>query len=245
VVVEAEPGGRALTPRGLPRDAELLIPIDIAEDVYNKLRASGYQARRAALLLIDESISATEAVRSAVQKGVLVIITSRTLARLAAEHGGLEEAWSWLSLQADSFNQPLAVSVMGLHANRGTIAILSPTKWTGDKLAGWVATHIEEVEAIFGPAKLRDAVAPKEVLTKKVRRTRSLRQLADSELDDVTDRLALHLRQIRPNLFTARGTLRHGALAELVRERTGHKSHLTRAEILKLIRPDQGAADAP
>lgn len=57
----------------------------------------------------------------------------------------------------------------------------------------------------------------------------------DGELDDVQSRLSSALRAARPDLFTASGQPRKGALAEAVQGRTGKKK-LSRADIQGLLR---------
>lgn len=66
---------------------------------------------------------------------------------------------------------------------------------------------------------------------------------AEAELDDVTERLKRVLRSRHPELFDARGRLRRGVFARVMRERTGGRSMLTREEIIELTGGSMAPSD--
>lgn len=74
---------------------------------------------------------------------------------------------------------------------------------------------------------------------------------AEAELAEVTERLKRVLQQRHPELFDARGRLRRGAYARVIRERTGDKQYLSREDFIALtggvMAPvdDSSSADAP
>lgn len=139
----------------------------------------------------------------------------------------------------------------------GSVLLLPPDASDGDldriQHAGYQARRAPEGigspdvpgREDLGDADLRDEVAPGGALR------RAAIADADAELDDVSERLRRELRQRQSELFDARGWLRRGAYARMLREGTGGRLTLNREEMLGLTggqvapRDNSASPDAP
>ena len=90
---------------------------------------------------------------SARDGGPLVCVTGRAWADLAAELGSDEAAVRRLLLIATNTGRPICVNLPT--EDGSTTVFVAPNGWSEERLAGWAAGHVEELEAAFGPATVR------------------------------------------------------------------------------------------
>lgn len=107
-------------------------------------------------LTVDtRSAKPTELIGQVACMGVPVVLTSRMLLDLSAELGGYEAATAWLIALATETDRPVAVNVETTDGNSTTVMI-APKSWTEAKLRGWTGGLHHEIEALFGPATIRE-----------------------------------------------------------------------------------------
>ena len=81
----------------------------------------------------------------------VLVLTGRSLAELADEVGGHEQAARYLTAVATEIGRPIGANVpTGPDTSRSLF--VAPEGWTEARLRGWVAGRHEGIEAAFGPA---------------------------------------------------------------------------------------------
>ena len=84
----------------------------------------------------------------------LVCVTHRAHAELVAELGSDEAAARHLTRVATNTGRPIAVNLPTGPDTSSTLFV-SPRGWSRERLAGWAAGHVGELEVAFGPATVR------------------------------------------------------------------------------------------
>ena len=110
---------------------------------------------RTATIAVDAgAVSPSRALMAAAQASdlALVVVSRRLLAELVAECGGYDRTARRLLELATNTGRPTAVNVPTEGGSR--TMFVAPKIWTQERLAGWVAGHVEELEAAFGPASV-------------------------------------------------------------------------------------------
>ena len=100
----------------------------------------------------SKAIAAT-ARAAAYAGGPLVAVTGRAYLDLIAELGSDEAAVRYLVKLAGNTWRPLCVNLPA--PDGSTTVFVAPRGWTDERLRGWAAGHVEELEAAFGPATVR------------------------------------------------------------------------------------------
>ena len=103
------------------------------------------------------AVSLAATIAEAARVAPFLVIGATMFANLADELGGTDAATRHLLAVAEAVDTPIAVNVeRGEDAS--TTAIIAPRSWTQDRLRGWVGGKREAIEAMFGPATIREDV---------------------------------------------------------------------------------------
>ncbi len=107
---------------------------------------------RTATIAVDAgAVSVARSIAAAARLAPLLVITHRSLADLADELGGYEQAARRLLTIATNAGKPIGVNApTGPDSSRTWL--VSPKDWTQEKAAGWIAAHHAELERAFGDA---------------------------------------------------------------------------------------------
>jgi hypothetical protein len=246
---------RAASPEELPKGSVLLLPSEASDEVLAQVRRQGYTARRSALVMLGRDVPASQFVRAAAEALPFVLVKGNGALNLIAELGSPEETASWLADIAAEYDHPVAIT---LPLGEGTrTLVIAPPLWSEERLKDWVAGYMGELEHIVGeghfadPAESEDESASPEVPGAPTPAPRATVAAAESELEEVTERLKAELKSRHPKLFDARGRLRTRQYARELSKRTGGRQTLTRTEIVALGKhrteptDEASALDAP
>ena len=107
---------------------------------------------RTARLTVDAgAVGVARSIAAAARLAPLLVLTGRSLAELADECGGYEQAACRLLTIATNAGKPIGVNApTGSDSSRTWF--VSPRGWTQEKAAGWIAAHHAELERAFGDA---------------------------------------------------------------------------------------------
>ena len=99
------------------------------------------------------AVSVARSIAAAARLAPLLVITHRSLADLADELGGYEQAARRLLTIATNANKPIGVNApTGPDTSR--TMFVAPRSWSRERLAGYVAAHHEALERQFGAASI-------------------------------------------------------------------------------------------
>jgi hypothetical protein len=110
---------------------------------------------RSAHFLVDTAaIPPSVVLRMTAEAGASIGLTHRMMRDLAEELGGYEPALEWLAELATMTGRPCFVNQPTGRDTSTTVAI-PPRGWGEERLAGFVGGLKDELESVYGPAKLR------------------------------------------------------------------------------------------
>ena len=231
---------RASSPTDLPAGSVLLVPETTTDADLGRLRMSGYTARRSAVFVLGRDIPPSELVRASAHATPFVLIKGKGALNLVAELGGPEATAEWLAALAAEVDHPVAINLLVAGGTR--TFIVAPPLWPEEKLKGWAAGYMDELQAVLGEARVVSSGGmsePAEASDSVDVRSQSRDDLvaeAEVELAEVSDRLAARLREARPDLFDEGGRLRHDEYEREVTRRFGSNQTLKRSHFLGIGR---------
>ena len=120
-----------------------------------RLRELGSMTTTARITIDSETVSPARAIAAAARSAPLLVASHRAFRDLAAELGGHDEATRHLLAVATAVDAPIAVNV-ARDGGESTTACIAPKGWTEEKLRGWIGGKREAIEALFGPATIRE-----------------------------------------------------------------------------------------
>jgi hypothetical protein len=252
VLVDHDGRRRALAPNEIARGSVLLLPPDVRDTDLERLRRAGYDARRTMFEVIGPDVPMSELVRASAHVYPFVLVTGDGAVRLVAELGGDEATGRWLTDLAAEIGHPVGINFPDEGGSR-TIFIRPPS-WSEDRLRGWAAGHIGEVEALLGdaeiltPDEVSDDSLPTHWAAAMATSREAAIEVAEAELAEMIERLEHELRREHPDFFDADGQLRTEYVNSKLLERTGGKSLLTRDDVIRLTERSSappGTGDAP
>ena len=101
-------------------------------------------------------VSLAETIAAAAAVARFLILTHQMFGHLAVELGSDEAATRYLLTVAEAVARPFAVNVE-TGESTSTTASIAPRAWSQERLKGWIGGHRAELEAMFGPATVREA----------------------------------------------------------------------------------------
>jgi len=101
-------------------------------------------------VLADASkVSMAASIQATAQVAPLLVLTTRALAELSDELGGMDVAATYLLELAEDIGHPIAVNVETGRDTSST-AFIAPRTWSEERLQGWAAGRHQELEGEFG-----------------------------------------------------------------------------------------------
>ena len=110
--------------------------------------------RTAAIAVDSAAVSPARALAVVARCAPLVVVRHGAYLELQRELGGPEAVARALVRIATNTGKPIAVNLPTGEGTSSTLFI-APKGWSEERLRGWAAAHVEELEAAFGEATVR------------------------------------------------------------------------------------------